>query len=322
MKTLTKAEIKRNKAEAIKRGEKTYDGPPCKYGHSGKRFVKGDKCVPCNVHRTRKFRERTGKTGKTIKSKGKAVVAVAPVTPITDDWQSLPAATRADLSKRAERIKAALRRGLIEVGRELTEARKVLNHGQFTAWVERETGLTPRTAQLIMSAYRLVSKNESFSLLGRSALFLLGAHDLPAGTINLLKERIEQGDVPTYTEVRQITRAPKPNPLNLAIKMQEPSDKAAVVDLHVMRRLAQAKADPLRDPESPERRELEDSVQDTSDRIKVAEIAIMLNGILDSHQVFRLCTMIRNAAPEATLAALADALERTDPIAETVDKVS
>jgi hypothetical protein len=45
-----------------------------------------------------------------------------------------------------------------------------------------------------------------------------------------------------------------------------------------------------------------------SDGIKVADIAVMLSESLDSGQVFRLVTMIRNA-PDATLTTLADALE-------------
>jgi hypothetical protein len=69
------------KAEAIKRGLKTYDGEPCKRGHSGKRFVKGDKCVPCNVERTRKFREKA----ETTKSKLAPARAGAALVPINSE---------------------------------------------------------------------------------------------------------------------------------------------------------------------------------------------------------------------------------------------
>jgi hypothetical protein len=64
------------KPEAVERGLKTYDGEPCEYGHSGKRFTKGNECVECNVERTRKFREKakTGKPGKVTKSKAVAII--------------------------------------------------------------------------------------------------------------------------------------------------------------------------------------------------------------------------------------------------------
>ena len=42
---------------------------------------------------------------------------------------------------------------------------------------------------------------------------------------------------------------------------------------------------------------------------EVADIAVMLNGILDSGKIFRLATMLRNGPPEATLDLLADALD-------------
>jgi hypothetical protein len=87
------------------------------------------------------------------------------------DYRTLPPDVVATLKERAVRIRATLQRSLMEAGCELTEAKDILSHGQFTAWVERETGLTIRTAQMIMSAYRLCLKNENFSLLPKSALY-------------------------------------------------------------------------------------------------------------------------------------------------------
>jgi hypothetical protein len=154
------------------------------------------------------------------------------------DYRDLPAKTVAELAKRAKRIKAALRRSLTEVGYELTEAKRDLNHGQFTSWIIRETDLTPRAAQMIMAAYKLCRKNENFSLLPRSALFALSGADVPASVITAIEKRIAKGDVPSYTDVRTILHIERPSPVDLASKMTEPLDTAEIVDLRVHRTLA------------------------------------------------------------------------------------
>src|SRR5262249_39601338 len=123
----------------------------------------------------------------------------------SDDYQNLSAETLADLAERAARIKAALQRSVVEIGRELIEAKKHLTHGQFDTWVEREPGLSIRMAHLIMRAYALCRENETFSLLDRSALFALSA--APATAVTAVKERIAAGDVPRYTEVKEIDKA-------------------------------------------------------------------------------------------------------------------
>ena len=99
------------------------------------------------------------------------------------NYRNLSPAVVAKLAGYATRIKATLRRSLDEVGRELTEAKDLLNHGQFVDWVEHDVGMTARTAQHIMSAYRLCLKKRNFALLARSSLYLLGAADMPANTL-------------------------------------------------------------------------------------------------------------------------------------------
>jgi hypothetical protein len=202
-----------------------------------------------------------------------------------------------------------LQRGLVEVGRELTKAKALISHGQFTAWVEQECGMTARTAQLILGAYRLVLKNEKFSHLGRSALFILGAADVPASAIAAIERQIVAGNVPRYTDVKDIVhkaRVDQPSAVSVVLRMEHEPVKATVVDLGVHRALAQANA---AIDEYNQDHDARQSVQNFRNSIKVADIAVMLSDSLDSGQVFRLVTMIRNAAPDATLAALADALE-------------
>ena len=83
--------------------------------------------------------------------------------------------------------------------------------------------------------------------------------------------------------------------------MNQPSDKAPVVDLqvHRMTKFIEAERDPAR----------EQDVSEFYDQIKVAAVAEMLSGILDQRQMFQLITMIRKSARDATLDTLADALE-------------
>jgi hypothetical protein len=156
----------------------------------------------------------------------------------------LPTKIVVELAEHATRIRAALQRSLVEVGRELTEAKRLVSHGAFGKWVERECGMTPRTAQMIMRAYRLCLKNEKFSLLGRSALFVLGATDVPANTIAAIERRIAAGDVPRYADVRDLVyeaRVDLPSPVSLALKMNHEPAKAPVIDLREHRILARAR---------------------------------------------------------------------------------
>jgi hypothetical protein len=153
--------------------------------------------------------------------------------------RKLPAQTAAKLAAHAERIKATLRHSVIEVGRELTEAKALVTHGEFREWVERETDLTPRLAQLIMGAYRACLKNENFSLLPRSALYLLGAADLPADTLTAISERIDAGDVPDLGEVRVMVREGRRVPLPLKIHY-EPGRRTVLDSAEIQTAIAEA----------------------------------------------------------------------------------
>jgi hypothetical protein len=60
---------------------------------------------------------------------------------------------RGRLLKLTTGIKAAVARGdRAAAGAMLREAKALLGHGQFLEWVERETGLDPRSAQRYMEA--------------------------------------------------------------------------------------------------------------------------------------------------------------------------
>jgi hypothetical protein len=235
-------------------------------------------------------------------------VATMNARPRKIGFRTLPDATVKELCARAARIKAALHRGLVEVGHELIEAKATLNHGQFGDWLEREVGMTPRTAQLIMRAYALISKNENFSLLGRSALFLLTPSDVPAATRDAVARLVEQGTPPAYTEVRTMisaARRSEPNSVSLAIRAEQPPQKAGVVDLATFRivSVAQDAIEAGRASGIPER------VEQFKKQVIVADIAKMIGGLVDTHDLRRFVTLCR-AASAFTLGDLADVLER------------
>ena len=146
-----------SKAEAIKRNLKTYDGEPCKRGHSGKRFVKGDKCVPCNVERTRKFRERAKtKTGKAAKSKTAPATAGAALVPINSEPISGEVISGEHWRFYADRITATWQKAtgsIIETGALLLEAKDKVEHG-VEEMIERELPFGPRAARMLMDIAR------------------------------------------------------------------------------------------------------------------------------------------------------------------------
>jgi hypothetical protein len=59
-------------------------------------------------------------------------------------FRTLPDATVKELCARAERIRNALRRSLVEVGQELIEAKALVSHGHFVDWLG-EVGMALRT---------------------------------------------------------------------------------------------------------------------------------------------------------------------------------
>jgi hypothetical protein len=221
---------------------------------------------------------------------------------------NLPPATRRELAARAERIKSSQKRCLMEVGAELKAAKKLVSWGQFEAWVERECGMSPRTAQLIMQAHDFCVKNENFSLLGRSALFILGARDVPAATLAAIDARIRAGDVPSYSDVRAMTRdLQRPSPVTLAAKALQAPARAQIVDLKTERVLRAADAIIAgADPDLKER------CEQFRAEIDLTDIALNLREWIGDDRTFACITLLRKRGDD-TLAELAKTLEALPP---------
>ena len=224
-------------------------------------------------------------------------------SPSESELSDLPRDLQEDLHSRAERIKTALRRNLTDVGRELLAAKAVLRHGQFATWLADAVGMTPRTAQNIMAACRLLRENENFAHLGRSALYLLAGSNVPAAARAAVARMADQGAVPSQREVKLlISRAEHPGPrlVNLVVQQTHTGHEPQIIKLD---------RGPMITGESVNRNDAQSGREIGFRRNAViAEFAAELTKALNTQQLNRLVTMCRGA-PLGTLAELADALE-------------
>jgi hypothetical protein len=142
-------------------------------------------------------------------------------------FRSLPDAVVKELHVRAERIKTALRRSIVEVGQELIAAKALVSHGHFVDWLGK-VGMAPRTAERVMAAAMLLLKNDKLSGLPKSALYLLASPAVTAAMREEVARSVEQGARPSVKAVRNMIAAAKRS----AIK--EASREATTIDLHVV----------------------------------------------------------------------------------------
>ena len=99
----------------------------------------------------------------------------------------------ADAAKAAvDRYRGRAKAYVIDTGRDLLGVKERLEHGQFTAWVEAEMGITIRTAQKMMSvATEFGGKSELGSRLPPSILYALAAPSTPAPVREDIVRRLE-----------------------------------------------------------------------------------------------------------------------------------
>lgn len=105
----------------------------------------------------------------------------APVT--TDDLVD-------DLTTIAERIRRRIRQttlDIIAIGQDLRLVKAQLDHGDFITWIEKEFGMTIRTAQRWMQAAKFAEgKNDIVSHLPQQTILLLAAPSTP----NFIKKKV------------------------------------------------------------------------------------------------------------------------------------
>lgn len=91
----------------------------------------------------------------------------------------------------------------LQLGRVFVEAKALVKHGEWGAWVETNAGCNERTAQQLMQAYTRFGGNPVFSKIEKSKMFKLLA--LPVGTE---EEFVSQNDLQSMT-AREVEAAVK-----------------------------------------------------------------------------------------------------------------
>lgn len=126
------------------------------------------------------------------------------------NYAALPAEKAASARAAAERIRGRMQlaaESIIEVGRELTQQKKDLGHGNFLPWIEAEFGMSDRTARSMISVYeRLGGKMEMISDLAPTALYALAAPSTPEPVRAEVLERAANGEKVTAREIDALKR--------------------------------------------------------------------------------------------------------------------
>src|SRR5262245_18194435 len=94
---------------------------------------------------------------------------------------------------------------VIEIGRHLTEAKELVGHGNWLAWLDREFGWTDKTAERFMSVHALAGKFDNLSNLDVpvSGLYLLAEPSTPEQARDEIIERVKTGEALTQSQIKE-----------------------------------------------------------------------------------------------------------------------
>jgi hypothetical protein len=124
---------------------------------------------------------------------------------------------------------------VIEIGRRLTECRKITGHGNWLPWLNRELGWSHSAALNFMRAFQLAkSKSANFTNLNLpiSALYLLAAPSTPAAARDEILERAGAGEDIKVADVKKVIGAAKQSrPLKTANSAAVPKAMARATHL-------------------------------------------------------------------------------------------
>jgi hypothetical protein len=115
-------------------------------------------------------------------------------------------ASEATLADHASAIRALGKRviaDVIEIGRRLTDAKRIAGHGNWLPWLEREFGWTEKTAQRFMQVHDAAIKNDKLSDLNLpvSGLYLLAQPSTPDEARDEVITRTEGGEALSVADV-------------------------------------------------------------------------------------------------------------------------
>jgi hypothetical protein len=158
-------------------------------------------------------------------------------TQLLYDYSQLPTELQAPLMLSARRIKTSglrIRNDMIHIGRELTEAKARLPHGEFSNWLSTEFDMSDRSARRFMQIYTEFSDQpEAFSLLSGRALGVLADPDVPQEARDEAIETAKAtGKSPTEKEARAMVKKyrPEPQPLSSDCAPSEPPPIIGITD--------------------------------------------------------------------------------------------
>jgi hypothetical protein len=100
---------------------------------------------------------------------------------------------------------------VIQIGRRLTECKRLCGHGHWQPWLKSEFGWTERTAERFMSVHALGLKSDNLSNLELpiSGLYLLAAPSTPIEARGEIIERAQAGEPVSVAEVKRVVDTAK-----------------------------------------------------------------------------------------------------------------
>lgn len=121
------------------------------------------------------------------------------------------------LAEHADAIRKFMKRAIEDVfsiGRHLTEAKKLCDHGNWLSWLDREFGWSADTAERLMQLHALGSQNPRVRNLDlpRSALYLLAKPSTPEAARQEVFDKTESGEPVSVEQTRQTIKRHKPDP--------------------------------------------------------------------------------------------------------------
>jgi hypothetical protein len=141
------------------------------------------------------------------------MIAALTVTSVAFDYSVIDADLASNLRRQATRIKTRIGKAtqdLIDIGRDLLAAKKhLVDHGDFTKWVEAEVGIARRTAQAYMAIAKLADdKGAAIALLPPTTVHRLASKSAPPEVVSEVVAKAQSGDVlPDHTVSEMILEA-------------------------------------------------------------------------------------------------------------------
>jgi hypothetical protein len=154
------------------------------------------------------------------------------------DYAALSAEDANALRCAAERINIRGQRlieDIVEIGRELIEAKARVGHGNFLSWIDASFGMSDDTARNFMNVAEVYGDRiRTVRDLPLGAVYTLAAPSTPESVRSEVAERIAKGELVTAAEVRRLKataaalRDDKANLADRIVELQDEIEKRAL----------------------------------------------------------------------------------------------